>query len=504
MRAIERESGWIGLLGVALVASLLGSSSGCATSSPASQEFVEVTTDRFVVTSSLSEKETEAFARSLELFHGGVRALMALYDEKPRPARTQVLVFDDRTLRRPFAVMHKTAYVVDAVDAPVLVFRGARDFAARATPEFRHAWARRIERDNARVERPLWCEEGVARLADSILETDDGLVIGRVRGPYRQGVLRWKSSELQATLQQGDLSDASDPERELFAARTWAIAHTLEFSKRAGVDQPSMLALYQTALQSSDPATRDHAYARTIGLTPDELAKRVYKNLDRSRMPARRLDARAFTRWERSSRAVSRVESRSRLGELALAIGKPKLARSYFEKALRLDGNDPRAKLGLANALARLGEGKAARKTLSSLRPESVASPALSLAAAEAERAIAESSPASPERRTALASARRLYAAAATGKERAASALYGSALTFLVDGEDPEEAVHALDAAREASGGSLALELAYARAEAKAGRTRAASVRVRNVVTRAQDDLLREAARAFLATLNES
>src|SRR5690606_21758610 len=106
-------------------------------------------------------------------------------------APTSVYFFDDRTVGRPFAVQNEAAYLIDAVETPILVFRGGRDFAARATPALRASHARRVLRDEVSAELPLWFEEGIAWLAGSAEETPEGVHVGRMIAAFRRSVLDW-------------------------------------------------------------------------------------------------------------------------------------------------------------------------------------------------------------------------------------------------------------------------------------------------------------------------
>ena len=116
---------------------------GCASRSPDRQEFVEIRSPNFILTSSLSREKSIEFARSLEFFHVGVRSILGQVEDLPAAAPAMVFVFDDRSLGRPFAVHNQAAYLLDEVEAPILVFRGDRDFAAWATPEM--FWAISLE-----------------------------------------------------------------------------------------------------------------------------------------------------------------------------------------------------------------------------------------------------------------------------------------------------------------------------------------------------------------------
>jgi len=466
------------------------------------QDFVEVETRHFVVTSSLESEETLALARSLEFFHAGVLALLGLPDESPEAVPAQVYFFDDRSLGRPFAVQNEAAFLIDAVEAPILVFRGGRDFAARATPELRQRYARRVLRDQARSERPLWYEEGVARLAGSMTETRTGVQVGRLIGAYQETLLDWRRDDLADVLIESDVSDETAPQRARFAAACWAIAHTLEFERKPGdTERGTLLAAYRRALDAAESVTPTQAF-EAIGLSREDLVRRVYDQMEKPRGAVRKLEARGFDPRKLSVVPLSRAEGRARLGELALRLGRPELAREYFERALASDAKSQRAQLGLAESFARLGDPDRAAALLAESPVGPLAPVAVAIAAGDAERALAAASDEGSGRSAALEAARAAYARGLAGDAPSARAQFGMALLSLeVAGGDPAEAIRWIEAARATRRGSLALELERARAEARSGEERTAELRARNVVSRAQDHALTTGARALLESL---
>ena len=489
-------------VGVGCVSLLLVAWTGCASRSPDRQDFVEVRTQNFILTSSLSPEKSVAFARSLEFFHAGVRSLLGPADDLPAPAPARVIVFDDRSLGRPFAVQNEAAYLLDEVEAPILVFRGGRDFSARATPALRDRYAQRLLRDHAREEYPLWYELGVSQLASSISESGDGIVVGRLLAESRVSILDWRSSELLSTFQRFDLSDMTDPQRVRFEAQSWAIAHTLEFSDAPASGSNTLLDRYRRALESRDAGQRERAFS-AIGLSPEALEKRIYTHLEKRRPKLRALEFWGFDTSKLAVVPLSRAESRSRLGELALRLGRPELAATYFDGALRDDPKHVGARIGRATAAAELDQVDLFDSIFASLTILPDAPAAIQIAVADAHRAVAPSRDSPTRRKAELATARQQYADALRLPELAARAQLGMALSYLeVDGEDPAEAFKWIEAARQSRRGSLLLELRLAQAEAKSGSSKSAQIRVRNVLSRTRDPILEKEARTVLEALD--
>ncbi|MFO0688178.1 MAG: hypothetical protein U0900_05680 [Myxococcota bacterium] len=491
-----------GSLALALLAGLAAAwLAGCATRSPARQEYVEVRTENFVVTSSLEPDETLEFVRNLEFFHAGLRALLGQEHEIVRLAPTPVYVFDDRSFGRPFAVRTQTAYLVDAVEAPVLVFRGGRDFAARATPELRQRYAQRMLRDRAPVERPLWYEEGVSQLARTMDETPKGSRVGGIVPEFKLAVLTWKNAELLASLNRADLSEETRPERERYSARCWAIAHTLEFAGSPASATQTRLDAYRRALDSSGPDQLDRALEAT-GLDPEALQKEIYKHLEARRPKVRLVELRGFDFDRLKAVPLSSAESKARLGELALLIDKVDLAEEHFELALKADPKNPRARIGRAVVAARSGDADVVEATFRSLELLADAPAEYHAAAGDAHLALARATDSVRARRDALALARESFEQGARGPTPSARAQLGMARTYVeVEGENAGEAIAWIDAARKTRPGSLELELWQARAEIGMGESRLARVRLRNVVSRTHDLDQEDAARALIESV---
>lgn len=471
---------------------------GCASRSPRNQEFVELRTRNFLVTSSLSPDATLEFARSLEYFHAGVLALLGLSEDAAVASPTPVYIFDDRSLGRPFAVENEAAYLLDEVEAPILVFRGARDFSARADPDLRHRYAHRVLRDHAGMERPLWYEEGVAQMARTIEEFGGGVRIGRMAAELAQAVLEWRRGELLSAMQRFDLTDETRPQRALFEAQAWAIAHTLEFSGPPGTGGATPLDAYRQALDSREAADRERAFS-AIGLSREALEARIYRHLEARKSRVRVLDPRGFDPRQITISPIPRAESRARLGELALRIDRNDLAADHFERALADDPDHALARVGLVRASALEGDAAFDESLLEALVIPSDSPSELQVAAGDAARAIAAASSAPDLRSKALALARARYADALRDPSPPARAQMGMALSYLeVPGEDPAGAVEWIEAARKIRGGSLLLELRLAQAEVGSGAERSGQIRARNVISRTHALVIEREARAIL------
>jgi tetratricopeptide (TPR) repeat protein len=299
-------------------------------------------------------------------------------------------------------------------------------------------------------------------------------------------------------MQRSDLSDETRPQRALFEAQAWAIAHTLEFSGPPGTGSTTLLDAYRQALDSREAVDQERAFS-AIGLSREALETRIYRHLEARQSRVRVLDPRGFDPRQISVVPIPRAESRARLGELALLLDRADLAADHFERALDDDPDHARARVGLAFASAMAGDTAFDDSILETLAIPSDSPSALQVAAGDAARAIAAASPAPELRSKALALARARYADALRGPSPSARAEMGMALTYLdVAGEDPAGAVEWIEAARKSRGGSLLLELRLAQAEVASGAERLGRIRARNVISRTHALAIEREARALL------
>ncbi|MFK7894837.1 MAG: hypothetical protein AB8G23_03315 [Myxococcota bacterium] len=335
---------------------------GCATTSPFNQSFLELQTPHFVLTSSLSEEATFELARNLEYFHAGVVDAVGLAGEpraKGRPAmpRTRVLVFDDRSVGRPFAVRGEASQIINRPDGMIWVFRAGRSFDERISTRIRHQYAHQLIRDLSPSERPLWYEEGVAQMAGTVEEALSGVRIGRMVDPHRALIQDWRRSTLALKLSKSSVADDSAPARRLFEAQSWAIAHTLRFGGDSPNAKGHALDLYRKALDEGGPRAREEA-RKALGISDVLLTERVYQHLDRKRLRVRLVKVEGWDPSQLKTMPISDAEARIRLAELALVLERPGLAEEYFERALAAEPGHAAAQAGLAEVAAKEGRGE--------------------------------------------------------------------------------------------------------------------------------------------------
>ncbi|MAG33123.1 MAG: hypothetical protein CL908_19770 [Deltaproteobacteria bacterium] len=474
--------------------------SGCATSSPFNQDFVEVRTPNFVVTSSLGDEETLVLAQQLEFFHAGVLTALELERAPVNRVPSRVLAFDGRSLSRPFAPRAEPAYLMPSIDGATFVFRAGREFRDRATPDIRHRYAHRVLRDLSGADHPLWYEEGAAQLAGTIERQGSGVRIGAMADDHRRAVLDWRIEDLTSEFWRNDLSQQSPTARRAFEARAWAVVHTFGFADGAVTEKSSPFAKYRRALATGDEWEKKSTLS-ALRLGEPTLTQRVYAHLENRRLRVRLIQLQGWKRDAIEVVPLGRAESRTRLGDLALELAKPGVAEDYFERALDADSGYGRAHAGLALVAVQEhrfddieGHARAALET-------GGGDAQVQLRIADAYRLAGFEDPNVGRRVDWIESARRHYERVLALERGSALARVGMGATHLTAGGDPEQARPWFEAAQALRPGSLEITLWRARLEAALGAKGSAEAMAREMVSRTHWRELDRRGRAFIDAL---
>lgn len=481
---------------------------GCAANSPFQQDFVEVVTPNFHVTSSLGDDMTRDLVRDLEVFHAGVLYAVGLEAELAPRTRTRVLAFDGRSPSRPFAVRGAAASLVPSIEGATLMIRAPGRFEERVDPDMRHQYAHRVLRDHSPGLLPLWYEEGRAQLAGTIAIRSGEVGIGRIAAAQRARVLDWRRSDLAEIVRVRQVAQLSEKDRTLFEAQSWALVHTLFFSDGSRRQGRSDLDQIRVAYGQS----ADWARVSVVDLldTDDEaLTARVYAHLESKKFRGALLRVETFGAEELLLRPISRGVANARLAELALELESWKLAEDYFERVLLERPGDSLALAGSALARARAGDFEALDDLAD--RARQAEGDREATAGATRERAKRElwlgwaylaradqadqsdgadsKGDAASARRIAEAAFRTSLESSAGSSGEGAAAWLGLALAGV--GEVPvgradqaDEAYRRLDQARGLQPGALRIRLASARIAAALGRETAAESEAAQVISR--------------------
>jgi len=468
---------------------------GCATVSPYNQDFLEVQTRHFDIVSSLGEEPTRELVRRLEEFYAAAQFVIGGPIGGKGLERTRVVAFDGRDLDRPFALPGKGAYFLTEPDRGSLIIPAGGGWDRRVPRELRHRVAHRLLRSQRPNLLPLWLEEGIAQVIGATQSYGAQVQVGMPIAPFVREVRDWKNS-LRSVIRARDLSETTRPSRDLFDARAWALVHMLRFGseKRGGVE---LLRAYLAELDRAGPRSPDRE-VQLFGGDPDTLGDRMFDYFSQNRYRVMLLDPPpASDPNSVELMPISRAHSRSVLARLALTIGKPKLARKYFERALELEPDRAEALVGLAQAARdAFVEAESLLRRADPLarddaRLQAQIGDAYAAAVGEAEDAV--------ERARRLSLAREHYRRSLSIDSLGIPARVGLGLTYLLAGEDASMGIEWLETAARLRPGSLEIELARARLALKRGRPTSARLRAREVISRSHDRVLIRRAREVLA-----
>ena len=481
--------------------------SGCASTSAFNQNFVEVRTPNFHITSSLGDGPTRDLVRDLEVFHAGVLFALGLDKEDRSAPATLVLAFDGRGAIRPFAVRGAAAYLVPATDAPLLVVRTTGGFRTRVDSELRHRYAHRVLRDRSLARLPVWYEEGRSQIARTVRVYPLGAEVGRIDPDFRARLLDWRRSDWREVLAVRDLSAELTPARERFAVRAWALLHMLLFD-RSYRGNTAVLDSVRRAFEAGDAGSLADRVA-DFG-SNDELKARVYAHLERDEHRVGRMRVEGIPSADLVLSRLRPEIARDRLGGLALALGRPQVAREYFERALEVASDDPSALAGLALATARASESEETEALIK--RAGSVAKGDADALArlGHAFVALAEGSESSDVRGDRLDSARQMFDASLTVDENHISALIGMGKSFLSSGgregtaEDSERARKSFERVKRLRPGALEVDLLLARAAHQSRRPRTALPYLGEVLSRSHSTELRNRAKQLFDSIQSA
>jgi len=481
---------------VALAAAL-----GCAaTRSVHNQRFFELRTPHFEILSSLGDERTRTLARDLELFHTGVEYALELPLSDSTPVPTRVYAFDDRGFTRPFALRGAKVYLVPQVESPLVVFRTPEDWDERATRLVRLRYARRLLRRRDPTRRPIWYEEGLGQYASTVEIDPPRVRVGGIVVDHVQALRDWNANSLSALLTTRDLAQRSPNWIERFRAQAWALVHTLRF-RDARKPGAGALARYREALDAHAP----NPFRSALGANAEELAKEVYDHIRQTEF--REIAVRPDRAWSAADLDMMPApldRSRATLGELALAIGKPRLARDYFERALTVNPSNARAHAGLALASAEAGhwdDADSQVKRALALAPDDARSHRV---AGDILLAEARSAGSVEQRDSFVELARNHYQRSVEIDPQDVEARLGFAATCVFEKQDAERGLEWLETARQLRPGALQIDLLATRLEARLDRSFTARQLAADVLSRTRWPATRKAAQAFLDKVDEA
>jgi len=445
------SGGWPMRVGLLLLTICLG----CATTSLGNRDHIEITSPHFRVVSSLPREATIEIAEDLELFRAATEAT-AKKRLRPAPTRIRVYALDDVNLKAHFRRAGDPNYLIPSIEGDVIVLRVGKGWRADYSFALRHALTHALIRQHEGLDLPLWYDEGLAQFASTTQIRRDVIRVAGVL-PDNLRMLRLETwISMERVLSARDLEDWSRRARDTFAAQSWALIHYSQPSVRR---PESALSAFFDDLQKGRIGK-----AETIrGPLAEALDDVLIQYAKRKLFPA--MNVKVETPWVAEADAVrplSAAEARTRLAELAIALGRPKDARRFLEDALAdpeiSSGERALAMADLGRALQPLGQGDEAARRWQEAVALAPDDPQVRRAAGlgAVEAVLAASGPSADASQPLRQRAQTDLLRAQTLDPRDPSIYVGLARLALARGEDPFEM---LELARRLIPGSLELEL---------------------------------------------
>ncbi len=318
---------------MSLLPGLVLAVAACAGVPPERAAWLELRTENFDVVCGLPVALCRELAADAERFRSAVAQLSGR-PIPPAATRTRILAFDGRGFRRPFLVDGERGYFLPDPGGPLLVLRAGRGWRGDAGAALQHDFAHQLLRSQGEL-RPLWVEEGLAQVASRVELLDDRTVLGADHPRHRSALRGRAARSLRDTREAVDLSTWSEPARRRFEAESWGIVHHLLFGQR----QPAE----PSAARPPDALERPLPDDRTLAAAVNELARD-------DEIATAHLSTDAPASAIPVARPMARTTGLTRMGQLAVALERPELARRYLEYVLVLEPANAAAHAGLAVA----------------------------------------------------------------------------------------------------------------------------------------------------------
>jgi tetratricopeptide (TPR) repeat protein len=336
MRTVVRQFAAILLLAV----------SGCATAGALDQKWIEVSTSNFTIYSSLDERDARMLLEDIELFRAALLRMSRLRDTAPR-VPTEIYAFKssaDYAPFRPFAGV--VGYFTPGLRANwVAMDVGASSRLARAV--LYHEYTHFLLRNEGRRAYPMWFDEGFAELLGSVDVFGAMVRIGAVPSHRLQALLYPQKLPYSRVIRAQTYREWKGYEIELFYTQSWLLSHYLILGQGGpGATFAKKMDRYLDQVQHH--VDEEQAFREAFGIEVGDLEERFAKYVNQ--IPSFGIPRREIEQGlEITTRAVPLDEIGTRLGWLAMSIGKHWLAEAYFERAVAANPNDSRAIAGLAD-----------------------------------------------------------------------------------------------------------------------------------------------------------
>jgi tetratricopeptide (TPR) repeat protein len=365
----------------------------------------------------------------------------------------------------------------------------------------RHEYAHFLFRNGQGLDRPLWYDEGFAQLASTIQVHDSSVTVGRVRKDHielLQNRLWLPGPELVALSSLGDFDSVN---RDIFRAQSWALVHSLLLGRRdpGGARARAQAYLDRVAAGGS----HDDALKRAFGADSKGLARRLAREVRAGDFLLSEMRAQVPEQGVPPAlRPLAVGEVTTILGWLAISLGRPTLASSYFEKAVAENPQDPSATAGLGAVAKLRGEWDVAAPYYAAALVGAPDDAIVQLEAGSYYHTRAARAEDAVERGGLVALAREHYgrSIALDGSLAEPHAVLGA--TYLLPGQKPRGGLASLDQSAALLPASLEIELLRANLSARMAVPETARRRALNVYSRTHSHDLADAALRLIEAID--
>jgi tetratricopeptide (TPR) repeat protein len=460
---------------------------GCVSTRALDRTWIEVRSESFSVYSTMKEADARRLLENLELFRAALLVVTKLRDTSPR-VPTEIYAFEassDYARFRPG--LNVAGYFVPTLRSNLVALSADEGMQARAI--LYHEYTHFLVRNEGRAHYPIWFDEGFAEVLGSVDLLGALVQIGAVPAHRLQSLFFPETLPYSRVIRARSFKGWTQYEVGMFYTQSWLLVHYLTLGRMgAGGSFTARLERYLDRIEQR--VGEEEAFREAFGVDVDDLEARLKKYvtaIPSFGIPRRDLASDVVT----SVRTVPLDEIGTRLGWLALTIGRVSLAQGCFERASAANPANARAIAGIADThklRERWDEAEAAYQRSLELAPDDWQNH-LEFAEYFAERAMKEEA----GRDERIARAREHFGKAIELAPEIPEAHAVLGATYLIGDQPPERGIEALERAARLLPSHPAIEYPLAQLHHRAGHRERAIELLRRVVYRPHGESNREA-----------
>lgn len=471
----------------------------CAGTPVQERSWNRVTSENFVVVSSLRPDRSLQIAEDLEVFRLVVQKITNT-KSLVSPIPTRIFVFDSLPAYKRFGSnRHAVGHFISGERANHVALVESRDMETAAV--LKHEYVHFLLDNRSRIQYPRWYNEGFAEFLGAMRVEEESVIVGNPPLHRAPNLVEERWLEIAEIVDPKDYEDWSNSKKAMFYAESWALVHYLHFGRGDAADVSADMTTYLNRVAQGQSKTE--AFRIAFGIEPEALRRTLQKYLQgdgrQLEIPRKKLPAVA----KPTLRPIPPAELSESLGRLALAGGELPLAEELFQAARTADPGYARAQAGEGSIKVHAGEWDEAGRLLRYALELDPSDPLNHLDYGIYLQSYARSAADGAERAHLFKEARTAYVGGLRLRETPEGlALYGS--TFVEAGQDPAKGLDTLEAAYDLLPSSARIRLTLARALMETGKAERAAELARSVLHFSHSDTTTEAVEALLVEIEGS